>query len=87
LADIDSPPIPPILDPELIAAVSALAKSAQVYRSLLYKILDQQVAVLPQEERNAHPAVRLLLEEENNINLADRVIDAWRQQLGIEDEG
>jgi len=27
------------------------------------------------------------LEEENNINLAERVIDAWRQQLGIENEG
>lgn len=85
MADTDSPPIPPILDSELIAAVSALAKSAQVYRTLLYKILDQQLAALTAEERGTYPAVQLLLEEENNLNLADRVINAWREQLGTDD--
>ncbi len=78
-------PVPPILDQELIDAVSALVRSADAYRVLLFKIADQALAKLDENESASHPAVVTLVENENVLNLADKVIDALRDQLGIDD--
>jgi hypothetical protein len=71
------PPIPPILSEELLAVVSALAHAAHSYRSVLFLAADAQPEIIP-----------IMLKHEDLLNLSDRVINAWRKQLGhdIEDE-
>jgi hypothetical protein len=67
------PPIPPILDEELLEAVSALASAARSYRSVLFLAAE------------AEPKVRdLMMKHEDLLNLSDSIINAWCEQLGLD---
>jgi hypothetical protein len=67
-----SPPIPPITDPDLIEAVSALTRAAHSYHSVLFLVAED----IGDEVFNH------LLKHEDLLNLSDAIINAWRQQLG-----
>jgi hypothetical protein len=69
------PPIPPILDEELREAVSALAAAAHSYRSVLFLAADTEPKIL-----------ELLVMHEDLLKISDSVINAWRQQLGLDVE-
>jgi hypothetical protein len=67
------PPIPPILDEELLEAVSALVAAAHSYRSVLFLAAKAEPKIFD-----------LMMEHENLLNLSDTVINAWRKQLGLD---
>jgi hypothetical protein len=69
------PPIPPITNEDLLMAVSSLTRAAHSYRSVLFIVADANPDVFP-----------LILNHEDLLNLADRVINTWRKQLGHDDE-
>ncbi len=69
------PPIPPITDPELLAAVSALTRAADSYRNAFFVLMQRLVTADGVD--NEH--VQYVLEkEEDQLNLSDSVINAWR---------
>ncbi len=54
------PSIPPIVDDELKTAVSALARAAQSYRMLLYKIIGDEIDELDEAARETNKAVKAM---------------------------
>ncbi len=70
------PPITPILDEELLEAVSALVGAAHGYRSVLFLAAEAEPKVFD-----------LMMKHESLLTLSDTVINAWREQLGLDDEG
>jgi len=70
------PPIPPILNEELLEAVSALAGAAHSYRSVLFLAAEAEPKVFA-----------LMMKHESLLTLSDTVINAWREQLGLDVEG
>ena len=78
------PPIPPITDPELIEAVSALTGTAETYRKAFLLLADRLLASGRDNED-----FRYVLEKGGDaLHLSDTVINAWRKQLGhdVEDD-
>jgi hypothetical protein len=71
------PPIPPILSEDLIEAVSSLTRAAHTMRSVLFLAADDDPKVFD-----------LIMKHEELVQLADDVINAWRQRLGhdVEDD-
>jgi hypothetical protein len=69
------PPIPPITKEDLLMAVSSLTRAALSYRSVLFIVADANPDVFP-----------LILKHEDLLNLADRIINTWRKQLGHDEE-
>lgn len=70
-----APPIPPIVDPELLEAVSSLVGAADGYRKVLFLAAEADPKVLD-----------LVLRHEDLLHLCDQIIDAWRNQLGPDAE-
>jgi len=70
------PPIPPILDKVLLEAVSALVGAAHSYRSVLFLAAEAEPKVFD-----------LMMKHESLLTLSDTVINAWREQLGLDVEG
>ena len=70
-----TPPIPPILDEDLLNAVSALTRAAHGYRSVLFLAAVAEPKIFD-----------LLSKHEDALHLADRVINGWRKQLGHDAE-
>jgi hypothetical protein len=68
------PPIPPIEDDDLRAAVSALTRAACVMRSLFFLAGE------------GTPVREILIKHDELATLADDVINKWREHLGISDE-
>jgi hypothetical protein len=68
------PPIPPIEDDDLRAAVSALTRAACVMRSLF--LLAGEGA----------PVRDILMKHDEIATLADEIINKWRNHLGISEE-
>jgi hypothetical protein len=56
-------------------AVSALAVAAHSYRSVLFLAAETEPKILD-----------LLVKHEDLLNVSDTVINAWRQQLGLDGE-
>jgi hypothetical protein len=67
------PPIPPILDKELLEAVSALVGAAHSYRSVLFLAAEAEPKVFD-----------LMMKHEALLTLSDTAINAWRAQLGLD---
>jgi hypothetical protein len=78
------PPIPPITDPELIEAVSALTRAADSYRKAFLLLADRLLAA---GGGNNEDFQYVLEKGEDTLHLSDAIIDAWRQQLGHDIEG
>jgi len=77
------PPIPPITDPELLEAVSALTRAADSYRKAFFVLVHRLVTADGVD--NEH--VQYVLEKgEDKLHLSDAIINAWRQQLGHDEE-
>jgi hypothetical protein len=70
------PPIPPILDIELLEAVSALVGAAHSYRSILFMAAEAEPKVFD-----------LMMKHESLLSISDTIINAWREQLGLDIEG
>jgi hypothetical protein len=68
------PPIPPILDQELLQAVSALARSADSLRSLLAHVAWKNPK-----------AIKRLVKHSDRLFICDAIISCWCQQLDLED--
>jgi hypothetical protein len=64
-------PVPPILDNDLLEAVSSLVRAADPYRSVLFLVAEENRQVMT-----------TILKHEELLNLCDRVINGWRKQLG-----
>lgn len=71
-AEMLPPAIPPIEDPELLSAVSALARSACVMRTLFLMVAEGK------------SAKGLLVKHDELTTMADVIIDKWRDHLGID---
>lgn len=71
-----TPPIPPILDGELLEAVSSLVRAADSYRRVLFSVAQ-----------NNPDAFAAIMKHEDLLHLSDAVINAWRNQLGHDVEG
>jgi len=69
---------PPLFEGDLISAVSALARAAHTYRSVLFLVV----------EATGDEAMQAMLKHEDLLHLSDAAINAWRTHLGhdIEDE-
>ena len=79
------PSIPPITDPELLEAVSALTRAADSYRKAFFLLADRLLTAGGGDNED----FRYVLEKgEDALHLSDAVINAWRQQLGhdVEDD-
>jgi hypothetical protein len=78
-----APSIPPITDPELLEAVSALIRSAQSFRKASF-LLSARLLTADDEDEDLRSVVEEIGEP---LIIAPLVIDAWRKQLGhdIED--
>jgi hypothetical protein len=78
-----APPIPPITDPELLEAVSALIRSAQSFRKASF-LLSARLLTADDEDEDLRSVVEEIGEP---LIIAPLVIDAWRKRLGhdIED--
>jgi hypothetical protein len=70
------PPIPPITDPDLLDSVSALTRAAHSYRSVLFLVAEDI----------GDEVFKHLLKHEDLLDLSDTIINAWRHQLGHDDE-
>ncbi len=77
------PPIPTITDPDLIAAVSALARAGETYRKAFFLLAGRLLKAGGGDNEDFR---HVLAQCENLLNLADDVINAWKYQLGHEDE-
>jgi len=77
------PPIPPITDPELISAVSALARAGETYRKAFFLLAGR---LLDAGGGDNEDFQHVLAQCEDLLNLSDAVINAWRHQLGQDDE-
>jgi hypothetical protein len=79
-----APPIPPITDPELLEAVSALTRSAQSFRKAFFLLSGRLLAAGDGDDEDLRHVVEEIGEP---LIIAPLVIDAWRKQLGhdIED--
>jgi len=77
------PPIPPITDSELLKAVSALTSSAEAYR-IAFWTLSNRLLSKNHNDEDFHYVMKL--GEGDILHLSDKVIDSWRQQLGLDDE-
>jgi hypothetical protein len=79
------PPIPPITDPDLIEAVSALTRAADSYRKAFLLLADRLLVAGGGDNED----IRYVLEKGGDaLHLSDTVINAWRKQLGhdVEDD-
>jgi len=77
-SDGDVLPIPPILDPVLLNAVMALAKSARFYKHLFLLTanalgLDEVVAEMTDDDKAV-------------FQVATLVTNAWSAQFGLDDD-
>jgi hypothetical protein len=77
------PPIPPITDPELIEAVSALTRAAESYRQAFF-LLAQRLLTAGGGDNTDFRYV--MNKGEDALHLSDAVINAWRMQLGHDKE-
>ena len=68
------PAIPAIDDDDLRAAVSALTRAACVMRALFLHAAEGE------------PIKQLLEQHDEAATLAEKVIDRWREHLGIDNE-
>jgi hypothetical protein len=84
--ELTPPPLPIITDPELISAVSALAGAAHAYRSVLFKILGDMFEAKDKDSIESHPATLTLMEHEEMLTMSDLVINAWRDQLALDED-
>ncbi len=76
------PPIPPITDPELLEAVSALTRAADSYRKA-FLLLSHRLLSADRGNEDFH---YVMSKVEDQLLLSDAIIDAWRKQLGHDDE-
>ena len=73
------PPIPPITDPELLEAVSALTRAADSYRKAFLLLADRLLVAGGGDNED----FRYVFEKGGDaLHLSDAVINAWRRQLG-----
>jgi hypothetical protein len=77
------PPLPPITDPELIEAVSALTRAAESYRQAFF-LLAQRLLTAGGGDNTDFRYV--MNKGEDALHLSDAVINAWRMQLGHDKE-
>jgi hypothetical protein len=77
------PPIPPITDPELIEAVSALTRAADSYRKAFLLLADRLLVAGGGDNEDFRYVIK---KGGDALHLSDAIINAWRHQLGHDTE-
>jgi hypothetical protein len=74
-----TPPIPPITNPELHDAVSALTSAANSYRVVFLDLMDRLITTKGGENKHVQ---YVFANFEKQLDLSNAVIDTWRLHLG-----